>query len=331
MNQKQSRICYILRAYPGAGKSYLAKEIQKNNENTEIVSADNYWLDSSGNYNFNVEKLSDAHKDCFDKFKKCVNSGTNVIVDNTNLKYTDIKKYVDYLLVNNNLNNYIYSVKFISVSYNDLTTAISLRKNRSDGKNIPEDRIRNMYNQFLQDVRPNLLNDFKGKIGLNDLDELENKLPWNEDVSKTPAIIVDLDGTLAIFEYTNGMRLRSPYDASKSNEDIICHPVAEALRGFYNLGYQIIFVSGREDKFKDPTLEFLDRVCEEYYLNYSNLYMRKSGDFRKDTIVKEEIYRNLIEPNYSIIAVFDDRNSVTKMFRDLGLYVFNCNYRGIDF
>lgn len=327
---KIPRTCYILRGYPGSGKSYLAEQLSKE-ENTKIVSADYFWIDSSGNYNFNEKKLSEAHSFCFDQFKLCVNSGINVIVDNTNLKYKDIHKYIDYLVKNNNLNNFIYSIKFIEVSYNDIEKAISYRSENSNGKNIPENKMRMMYNMFKDDVRPLILNDFQGKICLSDLDKLENNLPWKESEEKYPAIICDLDGTLSIFEYTNGMKIRSPYDGSKCHLDFICKPVAEALKAFYKLGYDIIFVSGREEKFRPQTLEFLERVREEYGIEWTNLYMRPSGDFRKDTVIKDEIYSKYIEENYNVLCVFDDRVSVISNWRSKGLYVFDCNYRSKEF
>ena len=59
--------------------------------------------------------------------------------------------------------------------------------------------------------------------------------------------------------------------------------------------------------------------------------MRSSGDFRKDTIIKEELYNKHILNKYNILCVFDDRKSVVEMWKKLGLYVFDCNYRGVDF
>jgi predicted kinase len=329
---KENRICYIMRGYAGSGKSYKSEQIKKENENTEIVSADHYWLDSSGNYNFDVTKLSLAHKDCYDKFTRLVNSGVNVIVDNTNLKYNDIKKYIDYLVTNNNLNSYIYSVELIEVSFNSIEDAIKLRSNRADGKNIPENRMREMFKAFKQDVRPNIINDFSGKISLGELDKIEHNLPWTDDVAGLPgAILCDLDGTLAIFEYMSGLKLRSPYDASRADSDIVCKPVAEALRAFFNLGYEIIFVSGREDKFRISTETFLKNASEEFGFEYDKLYMRPTGDFRKDTEIKSEIYNREILGKYNVLAVFDDRPMVVKMWKSIGLYVFDCNYRGTDF
>lgn len=327
---KIPRTCYILRGYPGSGKSFVADQLSKE-PNTKVVSADFFWIDSKGNYNYDSSKVSLAQDFCFEQFKLCVNSGLNVVVDKTNLKYSDFQHYIDYLVKNNNLNDYIYSVNFQEVSYNDIEKAISYRSNRTDGKNIPEKSMRYMHKAFKNDVRVLILNDYKGKIGLSDLDLLENNLPWKESEEKYPAIICDLDGTLSIFEYTNGMQIRSPYDGSKCHLDFICKPVAEALRAFYNLGYSIIFVSGREEKFRTQTLEFLERVKEEYGITWLKLYMRPSGDFRKDTVIKDEIYSKYIEDKYNVLCVFDDRKICVDYWRSKGLYTFDCNYRGREF
>jgi hypothetical protein len=47
--------------------------------------------------------------------------------------------------------------------------------------------------------------------------------------------------------------------------------------------------------------------------------MRTEGDHRSDDIVKKEIYEKRIAPQYDVVIVFDDRDKVVKMWRDLGL------------
>ena len=44
-----------------------------------------------------------------------------------------------------------------------------------------------------------------------------------------------------------------------------------------------------------------------------------------------DIFGNFILNKYNILCVFDDRKSVVEMWKKLGLYVFDCNYRGVDF
>ena len=50
----------------------------------------------------------------------------------------------------------------------------------------------------------------------------------------------------------------------------------------------------------------------QYITNYPN-------DFRKDDIVKKEIYDEYIKPYEVVVGVFEDRNRCVKMWRDLGL------------
>ncbi len=48
--------------------------------------------------------------------------------------------------------------------------------------------------------------------------------------------------------------------------------------------------------------------------------MRKTGDNRKDNIIKAELWRE-IQEKYNILAMFDDRNRVVDMARRLGYKV----------
>ena len=47
--------------------------------------------------------------------------------------------------------------------------------------------------------------------------------------------------------------------------------------------------------------------------------MRDKGNFEQDEIIKERIFHKEIEPNYNVLAIFDDRDKVVKMWRNLGL------------
>jgi hypothetical protein len=81
----------------------------------------------------------------------------------------------------------------------------------------------------------------------------------------------------------------------------------------------LIILSGREDKSKEHTCSWL----KENKINFDNIYMRKTGDFRKDSIIKKEIYDEFIKDKYTVMGVFDDRPQVVRMWKELGLFVFN--------
>ena len=51
------------------------------------------------------------------------------------------------------------------------------------------------------------------------------------------------------------------------------------------------------------------------------LLMRKTGDKRRDTEVKEEIYNEFIKDKYNVLTVFDDRPCVVRMWKRLNLMV----------
>ena len=110
---------------------------------------------------------------------------------------------------------------------------------------------------------------------------------------------------------------RSPYDVSKCDQDPPNMPVVKTILKWQET-HKIIVMSGRTDDGKEKTESWL----KKYGVNYAALHMRKTGDMRKDTIVKEEMYRAHLDGKYNVIAVFDDRKSVVEMWRSLGLTVF---------
>jgi predicted kinase len=124
-------------------------------------------------------------------------------------------------------------------------------------------------------------------------------------------IIVDMDGTLSLL---NG---RNPYDASKCESDLPNQPVLDTVHKWQS-SLKIIVASGRTDDCQPQT----ERWLQKYGVNYTGIYMRKTGDQRKDSIIKEEIYRQNIEGKYNIRFVLDDRQQVVDMWRSLGLTVF---------
>lgn len=86
-----------MRGISGSGKSTRAKQIAQERGGAVICSADNYFLDEDGNYNFDVRKLSAAHNDCRLKFEKAVQWGEpTVIIDNTNTRKSEYKHYIQY-------------------------------------------------------------------------------------------------------------------------------------------------------------------------------------------------------------------------------------------
>lgn len=127
-----------------------------------------------------------------------------------------------------------------------------------------------------------------------------------------PAIICDLDGTLAL-----NRGHRSFYDASTCDQDELNTAVAELVDAQAERGVETLLVSGREDKYREATERFLNKHAVG-----GLLHMRRTGDFRKDWVIKGEIFDEHIRNQYNVLFVLDDRDQVVKFWRYLGLTCF---------
>lgn len=139
------------------------------------------------------------------------------------------------------------------------------------------------------------------------------RTPAQDQHNPMPAFLIDLDGTCCL--HTG----RSPYATERCLEDKVNQPVLDVIRALSNdRQWKPIYASGREDKFRDLSLTWLDT----HGFPAGPLFMRPTGDFRKDYVIKEEIYRREIEPFYSVQLCLDDRDSVCAHYRSMGLVVF---------
>ena len=167
------------------------------------------------------------------------------------------------------------------------------------------------------------------KVGSEVFDKMKaySEFPWKFpanptfleiDEKKKPCIICDLDGTLA---FMNGKR--SPYDYSKVVWDGYNARLGDLLKLFQNTtDVEIIFLSGRKAECQKETKNWL----RANGWSKNKLIMRNDSDTRCDTIVKREMYEEHIEPIYNVVAVFDDRNRVVDMWRELNLPVYQVWY-----
>ncbi len=144
---------------------------------------------------------------------------------------------------------------------------------------------------------------------------------------KTKAIVVDLDGTQADCEHRRKLKegtdkidfghFLDPVNVAKDPLNVWCKELVVAM---FKQGYNIIYVSGREDSLELVTREWL----KKHGLPYYDLYMRKSGDYRKDTEIKIEIYNEHIKDRCEVLFVIDDRKQVVDMWREMGMVVLQC-------
>jgi phosphatidate phosphatase APP1 len=132
-------------------------------------------------------------------------------------------------------------------------------------------------------------------------------------------VIVDIDGTLADISHRRhhleGKRKRWGKFFQAMDRDLPIPEVAARVRQL-SQDHTIVLVSGRPEDFRGVTEEWL----RKHKIPYEQLWMRKSGDFRADDLVKEEILEQHLRKE-EIKLVIDDRPRVIRMWRRHGLEV----------
>lgn len=90
----KQKVVVILRGASGSGKSSVTKLF---GDDVYVCSADHYFMDDDGNYNFDPSKLGAAHGLCKMNFISGLQNPDIdvVVVDNTNTKQSDFQFYVD--------------------------------------------------------------------------------------------------------------------------------------------------------------------------------------------------------------------------------------------
>lgn len=147
---------------------------------------------------------------------------------------------------------------------------------------------------------------------------------YNRRLSLKNIVVVDIDGTLSKV----GDRIRhiqqdpkdwdSFYDDSFDDEPI--EEVCVLVRRIFQ-AYAIIFCTGRREKCREKTAEWLEKnVC--LFAGKSILLMRKDGDCRSDTVVKPELLREHGINFNDIAFILEDREKMVKAWRELGIRCF---------
>jgi predicted kinase len=283
---------------PGSGKSFWAKsQVDKDPDNWVRVNKDDLRkMILNDNWNKEREKYIEKIEESL--VWQAFDNKKNVIIDNTHLSSKHEERYRKLVdewnySENNGLHKYELEVKFFDVSLQ-----VALIRNAGRPNPVPEKRIRQMYNQHIRPLK-------------------EATVP--RDPALLDCIICDIDGTLAL------LGGRNAYDRDFINDEIN-GPVRKVLEAFTfevcgELVWdgQIILVSGRSDKYKDETKEWL----KKHNIQYDNLYMRKDGDVRSDIDVKTEIYQKEIIGQYNVLFVLDDRKQVVEgVWRKFNLPTF---------
>ncbi|WP_328851740.1 AAA family ATPase [Micromonospora globbae] len=223
----------------------------------------------------------------------------DVCVDDTNLRARTLRDWAELAAR--------YGAEFEVHDFTDVPLDECLRRDatRPEADRVGEAAIRRLHARYLEG-RPLPLPVPQARTGR----------PARVHPAPTGApeiVLVDIDGTVALNVS------RSPYDMTRVGEDQPNEAVIAAVRAMHSAGYGVVFCSGRDASARADTVAWLARHVRVPYLA---LHLRAVGDSRKDSVVKREIYEREIRDRYRVVGVFDDRVQVVRMWRALGLTVF---------
>jgi len=119
----------LLRGLPGAGKSTLAKTF----EGARHFEADMFFLDESGNYNFDPSNLRQAHEWCRNNVDNTMSFGIDVVVSNTFTQEWEMEAY--YELAKKH-------------GYVVFSLIVENRHGGVNKHNVPEDKLKAMEDRF---------------------------------------------------------------------------------------------------------------------------------------------------------------------------------------
>lgn len=144
---------------------------------------------------------------------------------------------------------------------------------------------------------------------------------------KRKAVIFDRDGTLASVAWCAPTDRRDDEQWRRFNALLPLDPVVPEVAGLLRAvrpGVTRLMTSGRMagDQPSDSRRWWQVRAwLLKHDLPIDQLFMREGGDYRRDTVVKEELYRTKIEPHYDVRFAVDDRPEVCDLWRSLGIPV----------
>ena len=295
---KKTPTLYVLIGCPASGKSTFAEWLVKSEPKTMRVSRDEIRFAQFQNQ-LEPEAEGMISKMVTEQTRSLLLNGWNVVLDNCHTK----KEYLNQVIQTyQNLGNIEFKIF-------DLPLEELQARNQKRTRVVPPKVIETMYGQMQKLI---------AEFDFSPLKKVKENLSYCAQNKELPkALICDLDGTLCLM---NG---RNPFDASSCDADLLNQPVGNLLKNYHQLGYKILLVSGREDKYEAPTLRFL----EKHALPFDLLRMRKARDNRKDALVKTEIYNLYIKDQFFVEFVLDDRNQVVDLWRkELQLPCFQVNY-----
>jgi len=276
-----------------SGKTSWANEYCKINSNWVNINRDTArfilfcdGVEDWGLYKFTKAREKAVSDSCENLWKASVHFGENVIISDTNLNpktQAMWKQRADAA-------GYEFEIKYFEISLEE-----AWKRNERRPNPVRRDVITEQWPKWLA---------------------ITGRKRYTPTGDKPEILLCDIDGTIA------KMYDRGPFDWMKVGQDLPRKKIINLIEAYaYSGDYDVMFLSGRDSVCRCITADWL---CDNttVYSGNNFLAMRPQGDMRKDSIVKEELFWEITK-TYDVVAVFDDRPQVVRMWKDLGLTVID--------
>lgn len=289
----------ILRGVPASGKSTAAEQYREmgftivNRDNIRFIMFGKYW-------GVDEQVVTDVENAMIES---SLRADTSVVLDATNLNRKNLKAKLSLA------SRYGADVDYLSFP---VPLEVALERDRARVRQVGEAVIKNFYRRYK-------INTESGALPAPP-DPLPVFEQYVVDITKPTAYIVDTDGTVA-----NHEGVRNPYDTTKYHLDTPHEHVVNVVAELFG-AHEVIALSGRDEAFREVT----ENWWADNGLWFDAFFMRPKGDTRMDAIIKYELFKEHIEPNYNVLGAFDDRPQVIRMWRTIGVPVFDVG-NGVEF
>lgn len=316
----------LLVGISGSGKTTLAHKLwEEDPKNTVIVSRDKIrellfsYTESNIIDYYGRKDIQSLENKVSEYLHHLIVIGLNgnkkVIVDNTHLKLSYLEHY----------HKYNVPTRLIILNQ-DLEFCLDndSQRERKVGKEVIKKQF-NQYKTLMNDLVLHKIfmdNSYKGVTIYKNYEfktKVDKKIIQNDLLPK--AIICDIDGCLA------KMSDRSPYEWNKVGNDEVQDHIKNIVNFYYENNYKVFIFTGRDGS----CFELTEQWLKDNNVKFDYLFSRKEKDQRKDSIIKEELFRENVLDNYYVEMVIDDRMQVIRMWNNLGLTVLSNNSLAKEF
>lgn len=292
----------VLVGLPSSGKTSWA--LKNRGPDDVIISRDDIRMSNYGVWHGDPIDENHVTKIERQQMIAAFENGYSVISANTNLNKRNVQRMVDLAAQFGAEVDYIYF---------ELPPATCIEYDKHRDKK----------------VGAKVINRMSKKAGINDKGWIPKHeycyhkvKPYADNPDLPPAVIVDIDGTIA------KKSDRSPYDYSRVYEDTVIENVLDVVDSWAasESDGHVIFLSGRNSECRQQTIEWLLNKAEYDIESHSkvHLFMRPSDDPNTaDYIVKDRLFEEHIAEKYNVKFLLDDRRQVIEMWRTKGLTVLD--------